>query len=88
MRGCGRWGKSTGAESRAQWSDSEARSSSADYVRGRPKAIHIYGGDFFVQPRSEWDPATLEERPYRVENAMRAFAEANERWEAGRAVKR
>ena len=52
------------------------------------EAIHIYGGDFFAQERSEWDPATLEERPYQVENAMRLFAEANERWEAERAVKR
>jgi predicted metal-dependent enzyme (double-stranded beta helix superfamily) len=44
------------------------------------EAIHIYGGDFFAQARSEWDPATLEERPYQVENALRTFAEANERW--------
>jgi predicted metal-dependent enzyme (double-stranded beta helix superfamily) len=44
------------------------------------EAIHIYGGDFFAQARSEWDPTTLEERPYQVENALRTFAEANERW--------
>ncbi|OIQ67030.1 hypothetical protein GALL_513950 [mine drainage metagenome] len=37
-------------------------------------AIHIYGGDFFDTPRSEWDPATLRERPYDVDRAMRAFA--------------
>lgn len=43
-------------------------------------AIHIYGGDFFGTPRSEWDPQTLEERPYDIEHARKAFAEANERW--------
>ena len=43
-------------------------------------AIHVYGGDFFVQPRSEWDLETGEEKPYSVERAMRAFAEASERW--------
>jgi predicted metal-dependent enzyme (double-stranded beta helix superfamily) len=40
-------------------------------------AIHVYGGDFFTQPRSEWDPETLEERPYDVEHARQVFAEAN-----------
>lgn len=45
-------------------------------------AIHIYGGDFFGTPRSEWDPETLEERPYDVERAKRVFTEANERWVA------
>jgi predicted metal-dependent enzyme (double-stranded beta helix superfamily) len=43
------------------------------------EAIHIYGGDFFNEPRSEWDPVTLEERPYDVERARRVFAEANDR---------
>ena len=43
-------------------------------------AIHVYGGDFFATPRSEWDPQTLAERPYSVENALRAFREAHERW--------
>jgi predicted metal-dependent enzyme (double-stranded beta helix superfamily) len=50
------------------------------------QAIHIYGGDFFAQARSEWDPTTLQERPYSVENAMRTFAEANERWAAERST--
>jgi predicted metal-dependent enzyme (double-stranded beta helix superfamily) len=45
-------------------------------------AIHVYGGDFFAAPRSEWDPVTLEERPYDVENAKRVFAEANKRFRA------
>jgi predicted metal-dependent enzyme (double-stranded beta helix superfamily) len=26
-------------------------------------AIHVYGGDFFAVPRSEWDPQTFKERP-------------------------
>ena len=52
------------------------------------EAIHIYGGDFFAQARSEWDPQTLLERPYSVESAMRVFAEANARWAAERAATR
>jgi len=36
-------------------------------------ALHVYGGDFFAVPRSEWDPETLHERPYDVEKAMRMF---------------
>ena len=42
-------------------------------------AIHVYGGDFFRTPRSEWAPNTLEERPFDVERARRAYAQANER---------
>ena len=42
-------------------------------------AIHVYGGDFFATPRSEWDPESFEERPYDVEDTMRAFEVANER---------
>ncbi len=42
-------------------------------------AIHVYGGDFFATPRSEWNPKTFEEHPYDVEHTMRAFEEANER---------
>jgi predicted metal-dependent enzyme (double-stranded beta helix superfamily) len=40
-------------------------------------AIHVYGGDFFGTPRSEWDPETLEEHPYDVEHTMRAFEASN-----------
>ncbi|MFM9886765.1 MAG: hypothetical protein ACKVQT_27365 [Burkholderiales bacterium] len=47
-------------------------------------AIHIYGGDFFAVPRSEFDAETLEERPYDVEKAKRVFIEANERFERER----
>ena len=42
-------------------------------------AIHVYGGDFFATPRSEWNPKTFEEMPYDVEGTMRAFEEANQR---------
>ncbi len=42
-------------------------------------AIHVYGGDFFATPRSEWDPETFEEHPYDLEHTMRLFEEANER---------
>ena len=42
-------------------------------------AIHVYGGDFFATPRSEWDPATFAEHPYDVEHTMRKFEEANQR---------
>ena len=42
-------------------------------------AIHVYGGDFFAAPRSEFDPDTFEEHPYDVEKAKRLFREANER---------
>ena len=42
-------------------------------------AIHVYGGDFFGMPRSEWDPQTFVEHPYDVAHTMRAFEEANER---------
>src|ERR671911_628523 len=42
-------------------------------------AIHVYGGDFFAVPRSEWDPQTLEERPFDIEHANEVFAEANRR---------
>jgi predicted metal-dependent enzyme (double-stranded beta helix superfamily) len=40
-------------------------------------AIHVYGGDFFAVPRSEWDPNTFEERPFDVAAAMRVFEESN-----------
>jgi predicted metal-dependent enzyme (double-stranded beta helix superfamily) len=42
-------------------------------------AIHIYGGDFFATPRSEWDPWTFVERPFDIEHTMRAFEESNQR---------
>jgi len=47
-------------------------------------AIHIYGGDFFDTPRSEWDAETLSARPFEVERARRIFEQATRRYEAGR----
>ena len=41
-------------------------------------ALHVYGGDFFAIPRSEWDSPEASEEPYNVEHAMRTFVEANE----------
>ena len=43
-------------------------------------ALHVYGGDFFAPGRSEWDPETLEERPFDIENSRRIFREANARF--------
>jgi predicted metal-dependent enzyme (double-stranded beta helix superfamily) len=47
-----------------------------DQING---ALHVYGGDFFSTPRSEWNSKTFEEHPYDVEHTMRVFEEANER---------
>jgi len=45
------------------------------------RAIHVYGGDFFAppQPRSEWDPETLKERPWDMDDTRQLFAEAEAR---------
>ena len=45
------------------------------------RAIHVYGGDFFAPPeeRSEWDPETLVERPWDMDDTRRLFAEAEAR---------
>ena len=40
-------------------------------------ALHVYGGNFFDEPRSEWSPETLLEEPYNVERNMALFEEAN-----------
>ena len=40
-------------------------------------AIHIYGGDFFETPRSEWDPETLHEGRYDVPKNMALFEQSN-----------
>jgi predicted metal-dependent enzyme (double-stranded beta helix superfamily) len=42
-------------------------------------ALHVYGGDFFQTPRSEWDPETLTERPYDVAHTRAAFEASNAR---------
>ena len=48
-------------------------------------AIHVYGGDFFEEPRSQWESADAEEVPYNVEQIQRVFALANEQWLATQA---
>jgi predicted metal-dependent enzyme (double-stranded beta helix superfamily) len=40
-------------------------------------AIHIYGGDFFNTPRSEWRGEPYREQPYDVEYALNYFDQAN-----------
>lgn len=40
-------------------------------------AIHVYGGDFFGVPRSEWDSETLLEQSCSGERMARRFEEAN-----------
>ena len=40
-------------------------------------AIHIYGGDFFALERSQWDPETLVESPYSVDETLEQFEAAN-----------
>ncbi|MFV0297695.1 MAG: hypothetical protein ACK5JT_16410 [Hyphomicrobiaceae bacterium] len=40
-------------------------------------AIHVYGGDFFGEHRSEWDPETLTEEPYSFERARKLFEDSN-----------
>jgi predicted metal-dependent enzyme (double-stranded beta helix superfamily) len=46
-------------------------------IRRLTGAIHVYGGDFFGVPRSEWDPEHLVERPYDVDKTMALFEECN-----------
>jgi hypothetical protein len=43
-------------------------------------AIHVYGGDFVNEPRSQWGPGPMEERPYDVAEAQQQFADANHAW--------
>jgi predicted metal-dependent enzyme (double-stranded beta helix superfamily) len=40
-------------------------------------AIHVYGGDYFATPRSQWDPTTLSEQPFDVEAVRRVLEEAD-----------
>lgn len=47
-------------------------------------ALHVYGGDFFGVPRSDWDPTTQVERPFDMARTTRLFEEANARWGSAR----
>jgi predicted metal-dependent enzyme (double-stranded beta helix superfamily) len=41
-------------------------------------AVHVYGGDFFATPRSQWDPDSLVEQPFDVEQVRRLLVAADE----------
>lgn len=41
-------------------------------------AVHVYGGDFFAHPRSQWDLQTGEVKPFDVQNAGAVLAAADE----------
>jgi len=41
--------------------------------------LHVYGGNFFETPRSEWNAETLHEENYNVEKNLRLFEEFNKR---------
>jgi len=44
---------------------------------GFTSALHVYGGNFYEEHRSEWDPVDLTEQEYDIEKNMRLFEEAN-----------
>ena len=48
---------------------------------GPTGAIHVYGGDFVRQPRSQWRPPLLCEEPYDPALVAATFAEANASWQ-------
>ena len=51
-------------------------------TRSYTGAIHVYGGDFFATPRSQWDAETLDESPYDVDAVRLEFARAEEAFRA------
>jgi len=56
----------------------DAIHSVANPLRSYTAAIHVYGGDYFAIPRSEWDRETLEERPFSIEHLRGVLAEADQ----------
>jgi predicted metal-dependent enzyme (double-stranded beta helix superfamily) len=46
-------------------------------IRRLTGALHVYGGDFFAVPRSEWDPEHLVEQPYDIDRTLALFEESN-----------
>ena len=42
-------------------------------LRSHTGGIHVYGGDFVSQARSQWDPVTLVEEPYDYERVRKQF---------------
>ena len=57
----------------------------ANPTRRLTGAIHVYGGDFVKQARSQWGPGPREERPYDLADVDARFAEANRAWHASNA---
>jgi predicted metal-dependent enzyme (double-stranded beta helix superfamily) len=47
----------------------------ADVLTG---AVHVYGGDFVYQPRSQWGPGDLVERPFSMDTVEQQFRDAND----------
>jgi predicted metal-dependent enzyme (double-stranded beta helix superfamily) len=47
-------------------------------------AIHVYGGDFVNQPRSQWGPGDLVERPFSMDTLHEQFRDANDAAAPGR----
>ena len=46
-------------------------------------AIHVYGGDFFSTPRSEWAGPPYKEQPFDVQRLVAQFDEANHTFAEG-----
>jgi predicted metal-dependent enzyme (double-stranded beta helix superfamily) len=46
-------------------------------LRSYTGAIHVYGGDFFAQGRSQWNPETRNEEPFDFDLVARLFEESN-----------
>ena len=46
-------------------------------TRGITGAVHVYGGDFVNQPRSQWGPGDRVERPFAMDDVRRQFDDAN-----------
>lgn len=71
-------------EREAVWLGATAIHSVSNPLDRLTGALHVYGGDFFGTPRSEWDGETLEEAPYDVAKIRRLFDESNSRLDAMR----
>lgn len=65
--------------------DNDAVHSVVNPIEKLTGAIHVYGGDFYAPGRSEWDSETLRRRPFDLDNALRTFKEANDRFNLGAA---
>jgi len=52
----------------------------ANPARSHTGAIHIYGGDFVGQPRSQWVPPALQEEPYDMTLVRQEFDRAETAW--------